>query len=122
MRKSRFTEQQIIGFLKQAESGLPVKEVCRQGGFSEPTFYKWRTKYGGMEADEARRLKDLEVENARLKKLLAEAHLDLEALEVGFGATRVRHQNADFAFLVKPLPCESTTYAHFCGSFVVATA
>lgn len=91
MRKSRFTEQQIIGFLKQAESGLPVKEVCRQGGFSEPTFYKWRTKYGGMEADEARR-------------------------------PRVRHQNADFAFLVKPLPCESTTYAHFCGSFVVATA
>ena len=53
MRKSRFTEQQIIGFLKQAESGLPVKDVCRQGGFSEPTFYKWRAKYGGMEADEA---------------------------------------------------------------------
>jgi len=64
MRKSRFTEQQIIGFLKQAESGLSVKDVCRQGGFSEPTFYKWRAKYGGMEADEARRLKDLEVENA----------------------------------------------------------
>lgn len=57
-------------------------------GFSEPTFYKWRTKYGGMEADEARRLKDLEVENARLKKLLAEAHLDLEALKVGFGVKR----------------------------------
>lgn len=88
MRKSRFTEQQIIGFLKQAESGLPVKEVCRQGGFSEPAFYKWRTKYGGMEADEARRLKDLEAENARLKKLLAEAHLDLEALKVGFGVKR----------------------------------
>ena len=88
MRKSRFTEQQIIGFLKQAESGLPVKEVCRQGGFSEATFYKWRTKYGGMEADEARRLKDLEVANARLKKLLAEAHLDLEALKVGFGVKR----------------------------------
>jgi putative transposase len=51
MRKSRFTEQQIIGFLKQAESGLPVKEVCRQGGFSEPTFYKWRAKYDGMQAD-----------------------------------------------------------------------
>ena len=88
MKKSRFTEQQIIGFLKQAESGLPVKDVCRQGRFSEPTFYKWRTKYGGMEADEARRLKDLEVENARLKKLLAEAHLDLEALKVGFGVKR----------------------------------
>ena len=81
-------EPQIIGFLKQAESGLPVRDVCRQGGFSEPTFYKWRAKYGGMEADEARRLKDLEVENARLKKLLAEAHLDLEALKVGFGVKR----------------------------------
>ena len=88
MRKRRFTQQQIIGFLKQAETGLPIKDVCRQGGFSEPTFYKWRAKYGGMEADEARRLKDLEVENARLKKLLAEAHLDLEALKVGFGVKR----------------------------------
>jgi hypothetical protein len=54
MRKRRFTEQQIIGFLKQAESGLPVKDICRQGGFNEPTFYKWRARYGGMEADEAR--------------------------------------------------------------------
>ena len=88
MRKSRFTEQQIIGFLKQAEAGLAIKELCRQGGFSEPTFYKWRSKYGGMEADEARRLKDLEVENGRLKKLLAEAHLDLEALKVGFEVKR----------------------------------
>ena len=88
MRKSRFTQQQVIGFLNQAEAGLPAKEVCRQGGFSGATFYKWRTKYSGMEAEEARRLKDLEVENARLKKLLAEAHLDLEALKVGFGVKR----------------------------------
>ena len=88
MRKSKFTEEQIIGFLKQAEAGLAVAEICRKGGFSDATFYKWRAKYGGMEADEARRLKDLEVENARLKKLLAEAHLDLEALKVGFGVKR----------------------------------
>ncbi|EXU78953.1 transposase [Comamonas aquatica DA1877] len=88
MRKSKFTEEQIIGFLQQAEVGMAVAEICRKGGFSDATFYKWRTKYGGMEADEARRLKDLEVENARLKKLLAEAHLDLEALKVGFGVKR----------------------------------
>ena len=88
MRKSRFTEQQIIGSLKQAESGLPVKEACRQGGFSEPSFYKWRSKYGGMEAEDAKRLKELESENARLKRLLAEAHLDIEALKVGFGVKR----------------------------------
>ena len=74
--------------MEAAESGLAGKDGFRQGGFSEPTFYKWRTKFGGMEADEARRLKDLEVENARLKKLLAEAHLDLEALKVGFGVKR----------------------------------
>lgn len=88
MKKSRFTEQQIVGFPKQVESGLAVKDVCRQGSFSEATFYKWRSKYGGMQADDVRRLKDLEVENARLKKLLAEAHLDLEALKVGFGVKR----------------------------------
>ncbi|TVO56104.1 transposase, partial [Denitromonas halophila] len=84
MRKSRFTEQQIIGFLKQAEASMPIAELCRQGGFSDATFYKWRAKYGGMDAEEARRLKDLESENAKLKKLLAEAHLDIEALKVAF--------------------------------------
>ena len=88
MRKSRFTEQQIIGFLKQAEAGMPVAELCRQGGFSDATFYKWRAKYGGMDAEEARRLKDLESENAKLKKLLAEAHLDIEGLKVALGVKR----------------------------------
>ena len=88
MRKSRFTEQQIIGFLKQAESGLPVKDVCRQGGFSEPTFYKWRAKYGGMDVPDARRLRELEAENNKLKKLLAEAHLDIHALNTAFGVKR----------------------------------
>ena len=85
MRKSRFTTEQILGFLKQAEAGMVVTELCRQHGFSDATFYKWRAKYGGMEAADAQRLKALEAENGRLKKLLAEAHLDIEALKIGFG-------------------------------------
>ncbi|MFN9814750.1 MAG: transposase, partial [Burkholderiales bacterium] len=60
MKKSRFTEEQIIGFLRQAEAGIPIKEVCRNGGFSDVTFYKWRSKFGGMEASEAQRLRELE--------------------------------------------------------------
>jgi len=67
---------------------MSVKEVCRQGGFSEATFYKWRAKYGGMQVEELRRARELEAENARLKKLLAEAHLDIEALKVAFGVKR----------------------------------
>ena len=82
MKKSRFTDEQIIDFLKQAASGMPVKELCRKHGFSDATFYKWRSRLGGMEIPEARRLKDLEGENTKLKKLLAEAMLDIEALKV----------------------------------------
>ena len=82
MKKSRFTDEQIIDFLKQAESSVPVKELCRKHGFSDATFYKWRSRLGGMEIPEARRLKDLEGENTKLKKLLAEAMLDIEALKV----------------------------------------
>ena len=84
MKKSRFSEQQIIGFLKQAEAEMPVKELCRTSGFSDATFYKWRAKFGGMDASDAKRLKDLEGENAKLKKLLAEAHLDIDALKSVF--------------------------------------
>jgi putative transposase len=88
MKKSRYTEEQIIGFLKQAEAGMPIKELCRKGGFSDATFYKWRTKFGGMDISDAKRLKELESENAKLKKLLAEAHLDIHALKSVFGVKR----------------------------------
>lgn len=80
--KKRFSEEQIIGFLKQADAGMPVKDLCRQHGFSDASFYLWRQKFGGMEVPDAKRLKALEGENARLKKLLAEAMLDSEALKV----------------------------------------
>lgn len=82
MKKSRFSDEQIIGFLKQAESGVTVKELCRKHGFSNVTFYKWRGRFGGIEVSEARRLRELEGENGKLKKLLAEAMLDVEALKV----------------------------------------
>ena len=76
--KKRFSEEQIIGFLKEADAGMPVKELCRRHGFSEPSYYLWRSKFGGMTVSDARRLKTLEAENTRLKKLLAEALLERE--------------------------------------------
>lgn len=76
--KKRFTEEQIIGFLREAEAGLPVKELCRRHGISEVSYYLWRSKFGGMSVSDAKRLKELETENARLKKLLAEAMLENE--------------------------------------------
>lgn len=76
--KKRFTEAQIIGFLKEADTGVAVKELCRRHGFSEASYYLWRSKFGGMEVSDAKRLKALETENSRLKKLLAEAVLENE--------------------------------------------
>jgi len=76
--KKRFTEEQIIGFLREAEAGLAVAELCRRHGFSEASYYLWRSKFGGMNVSDAKRLKELETENARLKRLLAEAMLENE--------------------------------------------
>ena len=81
MKKKRFSEEQIIRILKEAESGVGVADLCRKCGFSDATFYNWRKKYGGLEVSEARRLKTLEEENQRLKKLLADSMLDNEALK-----------------------------------------
>ena len=74
--KKRYTEEQIIGFLRQADAGVAVKELCRKHGFSEASYYLWRSKFGGLEVSDAKRLKALEQENARLKRLLAEALLE----------------------------------------------
>lgn len=76
--KKRFTEEQIIGFLREAETGIPFAELCRKHAFSEASYYLWRSKFGGMNVSEAKRLKELEAENARLKKLLAETLLENE--------------------------------------------
>jgi putative transposase len=81
MKRSRFSEEQIIGILKEQEAGMPTMEVCRRHGVSPATFYKWKSKFGGMEASEAKRLRALEDENAKLEKLLAEAMLDIAVLQ-----------------------------------------
>ena len=81
MKTSRFTDSQIIAILKQAEAGTPVPELCREHGMSSATFYKWRAKYGGMDVGMMTRMKELEAENARLKKMYAEERLKAEILQ-----------------------------------------
>jgi len=76
--KKRFTEGQIVGFLREADAGVPIKDLCRKHGFSEASYYLWRSKFGGMSVSDAKRLKELEIENGRLKKLLADALLENE--------------------------------------------
>jgi putative transposase len=78
--KKRYSEEQIIGFLKEADAGVPIKDLCRRHGFSEASYYLWRSKFGGMDVSDAKRLKALEAENATLKKLLAEAMLEQEVV------------------------------------------
>lgn len=81
MKRSRFSEEQIICILKEAEAGMKVADLCRKHGISDVTFYKWRSKYGGLEISEARRLRQLEEENQRLKRLVAEQALDMQVLK-----------------------------------------
>lgn len=81
MKKTKFTETQIVSILKQQEAGIATKEICRQHGVSEATFYNWKSRYGGMEASDVKRLKDLEEENSRLKKMFADLSLDNQILK-----------------------------------------
>ena len=81
MKRSRFTEEQIITVLREQETGVPTAEVCRKHGLSSATFYKWKAKYGGLEVSEAKRLRALEDENGRLKRMLADAILDNASLK-----------------------------------------
>ena len=85
MKRSRFSDEQIIGILKEHQAGLSAAELCRKYGISDATFYKWRSKYGGMEVSDARKLKALEEENRKLKKLLAESMLDVSTLREMLG-------------------------------------
>jgi len=85
MKRSRFSEEQIIGILKEHQAGLSAADLCRKYGISDATFYKWRSKYGGMEVSEAKRLRGLEDENAKLKRLLADAMLDISTLREMLG-------------------------------------
>ena len=81
MKTGRFSESQIIGILKQQEAGMKTADICREHGISQATFYNWKSKYGGMEASDAKRLRDLEQENARLKRMYAELSLDHQILK-----------------------------------------
>jgi putative transposase len=81
MKRKRFTEEQIIGVLKESEAGAKTDDICRRHGISTATFYTWRKKYGGMDASEAKRLRELEIENAKLKRIVADQMLDMSSMK-----------------------------------------
>lgn len=81
MKTTRFTESQIIAVLKQSDAGLPIKDICRQAGISQATYYQWKSKYGGMEASDLKRVKELEAENAKLKRMFADLALENVAMK-----------------------------------------
>ena len=101
MRTSNFSEEQIIGFLRQAEAGMPIKEIGCKHGFSDASFYKWHAKYG-KDASEAKRLRELELENGKLKRLLAEAHPDIHALKSVFGTKHYPHKPTRGGWIALP--------------------
>jgi len=90
--KKRFTEQQIVAILKEGEAGVPAKDICRKHNISDATFYTWRKKYRGMETEDIRRLKQLEAENAKLKRLLADSMLDNDALKAALSKKYRPHE------------------------------
>ena len=81
MKRSKYSESQIIGILKEADAGVQVKEVCRKYGISDATYYKWKSKYGGLEVSDVRRMRELEVENSQLKQMYADLSLEHQALK-----------------------------------------
>lgn len=124
--KKRFTEEQIIGFLREAEAGIAIKDLCRRHGFSEASYYLWRSKFGGMSVPDAKRLKDLESENARLKKLLAEQlfenDLIKDALRKSGERTGTSHAGArvDRAWCQRATCVGSDRYERQCAALLPA--
>ncbi|MEH7872292.1 transposase [Rhizobium laguerreae] len=111
MKRNRFTDEQIIGILKEHEAGTPVSELCRKHGVSDASIYKWKAKFGGMEVSEAKRLKTLEDENTKLKRLLADAMLDNAALKDPL----LRTSNAPLAEVA--IACGFADQSHFTRVF-----